>query len=215
MCLAVGAADATCGAGAAACPAGQTHYFVYFRPSPTAGLQYTGDICVDPARPPVSLAQVQAALAPLVSRDSLGVPEPGLVLQPSTTGVVNLPLLVHATPAGTLEKDFFDVAGFTVHVTATPTWTWTFGGEATLSTADAGRPYDVAHPAAETGPYPSGYYVSHVFGQPGSRTIGVQVTWRAAASIVGAPSPAIAPLVVDEQRVVTVREARPVLVGES
>ena len=92
--------------------------------------------------------------------------------QPRAGGIVNLPTLFAAGESGNLRTAPFDVLGFTVVVTASARWDWTF---------DRGVSETFTEPG---GGYPN-QAVSHTYAGPGERQVSVTTIWRAQFTVNG------------------------------
>lgn len=206
--------DALCLGAVQPCAGAGILYRAYFYDAPGAGRQARGTVCRGGPGGAVTLADLQAAL-PAFTQDSMGVPDPRFEVQPSDGALVNFPMIVHASSPGPVTKDFFAVLGaFTVRVTATPaSYDWSFSDGGRMTTTDGGRGYDGTS-AESPGPYPSGYYVSHVFSRTGTASASLAMGWTGTATIAGLPPFTLPALNIPAvTRGVQVREARSRLVA--
>lgn len=130
-----------------------------------------------------------AAIAPAVSpRDARAeilrrLPRTSLQLSPAARGVVNLPEIVSAGPAGQL---IFAVSIFGQPVTLRATgerYDWDFGDGTTLTADVPGRPYQPGTSCTITA---CAGYLSHPYRHPGSYPIRLTITWHGEFSVGGA-----------------------------
>jgi len=201
-CIANGAEDSSACMGAtdACADPDAIRYRVYFRPSGTAPWRLVDSVCLGPGERPASVADVGELVRERVVNL---LPSADPSFQPADGGIVNLPTIFSAGEPERVEIEPFDVLGFSVTVTATAQWEWTFDHGVT-------RTFDV----------PGGVYpddsVSHEYASTGDRAVSVTTSWTATFTVDGqgpfaVPGPAITktagPLTVP------VREARSQLVG--
>jgi len=92
--------------------------------------------------------------------------------QPRTGGLVNVPVVFAAGQAGTLAHPTFDLAGFSVSLDVSATWTWDF---------DDGRPQRFTKPG---GAYPD-LDVTHTYATSDDRTVRVTTTWTGTFTVDG------------------------------
>jgi hypothetical protein len=123
--------------------------------------------------------------------------------QPAQGGLVNLPTIFAAGEPESVRTEPFQVLGFTVVVTATAHWDWTF---------DQGVEQGFDKPG---GAYPNDD-VSYTYASAGARNVSLTTTWDATFTIDGGgpytvPAPAITKTVGPIP--VPVREAHSGLVG--
>ena len=201
-CIANGAGDnsACMGATDACADPDAIRYRVYFRPSATAPWQLVDSVCLGPGEPPASVADVGELVRERVV-NLLPIADPSF--QPADGGIVNLPTIFSAGEPDQAEIEPFDVLGFSVTVTATARWEWTFDEGVT-------RTFDVPG-----GAYPDDS-VSYEYASTGDRSVSVTTSWTAEFTVDGqgpfaVPGPAITKTA--GPVTVPVREARSQLVG--
>ncbi len=130
------------------------------------------------AEPVITLEMIEGEVRRLT--EQVAPPAPELGFAPAGTGIVNIPVLVWATPQQTIRRDFAPF-GIPVAVTLTPSWEWTFESGATTTTAHPGQPYrDNGVPVAR-----DAGYVTRAYRTPGSRSVTVTVHWAATWSLDG------------------------------
>jgi hypothetical protein len=200
MANAAGDSAACVGATIACAEADAIQYRVYFRPSATAAWQLIDSICLGPTERPASVADVGELVR---ERVVTLLPDAEPSFQPRDGGIVNLPTIFAAGEPGTIEPAPFDVLGFTVEVTATARWEWTFEPGTTQEFTVAG------------GAYPDDS-VSHTYARPGGRNVTVTTYWAAEFTVDGqgpfaVPGPEISKTA--GPIAVPVREASSQLVG--
>ena len=176
-----------------------------FRSRPgVTGRELLGPVCSTPgggaAAPVVTVEMIEAELRRLVQQ--VAPPTTELSFAPSAGGIVNLPLLVWASPEDVLTRDFTPF-GIPVSVTLAPSWEWTFERGATTRTTTPGQPYrdNGVNVADDPG------YVSHTYRTPGTRTVTVTVRWSATWSLDGGAARPLGDLVRSDSAAVSVREA--------
>ena len=178
----------------------EVFYRVYFRPSATAPWQLVDSVCLGPGERPASVADVRELVRERVVNL---LPSADPTFQPADGGIVNLPTIFSAGEPEQVEIEPFDVLGFSVTVTATAAWEWTFEDGVT-------RTFDV----------PGGVYpddsVSYEYASTGDRSVSVTTSWTAEFTVDGqgpfaVPGPAITKTA--GPVTVPVREARSQLVG--
>jgi hypothetical protein len=199
-CIANGPSDdAMCQAAATACTAPAVRYRVYLR-HPGDPWQLVDTVCLGPDQKPASVADVGQLVRERVVNL---LPDAAPSFQPADGGLVNLPTLFAAGQPRTFTTRSFDVLGFTVVVTATAHWDWTFEPGVTQG-------FDL----------PGGGYpdtdVSYTYAAPGTRGVVLTTSWDARFTVDGdgpfqVPGPQITKTVGPVQ--VPVREAHSVLVG--
>ena len=182
-----------------------------FRSRPgVTGRELLGPVCstpgADPAAPVVTVEMIEAELRRLVQQ--VAPPTTDLAFAPSAGGIVNLPLLVWATPERVITRDFAPF-GIPVSVTLAPSWEWTFEQGATARTSTPGQPYRDNGVSVTDDPA----YVAHSYRTPGTRTVTVTVRWSASWSLDGGAARALGDLVRSDSADVTVREAASRLVA--
>jgi hypothetical protein len=131
------------------------------------------------------------------------LPDAAPSFQPAQGGLVNLPTIFAAGEPESVTTEPFQVLGFTVVVTATAHWDWTF---------DRGVEQGFDKPG---GAYPNDD-VSYTYASAGDRDVSLTTTWDATFTIDGGgpypvPAPAITKTVGPIP--VPVREAHSALVG--
>jgi hypothetical protein len=128
-----------------------------------------GTVCLGPGERPTSVTDIGEAVRERVVNY---LPDAHPSFQPKAGGIVNLPTLFAAGEDSTLRTEPFDVLGFTVVVTATARWEWTFD-----------------HGVAERFAEPGGGYpdesVSHTYAAPGERQVSVTTYWKAQFTVNG------------------------------
>jgi hypothetical protein len=199
-CIANGPSDdAMCQGAATACTAPAVRYRVYLR-HPGEPWQLVDTICLGPDQKPASVADVGRLVRERVVNL---LPNAAPTFQPADGGLVNLPTLFAAGEPKTFTTRSFDVLGFTVVVTATAHWDWTFEPGVTQG-------FDV----------PGGGYpdtdVSYTYADPGTRGVVLTTSWDATFTVDGdgpfqVPGPQITKTAGPVP--VPVREAHSVLVG--
>jgi hypothetical protein len=180
--------------------ADEVYYRVYFRPSATAPWQLVDSVCLGPGERPASVADVGELVRERVVNL---LPSADPSFQPADGGIVNLPTIFAAGEPDRVEVEPFDVLGFSVTVTATAEWQWTF---------DEGvmRTFDVPG-----GAYPDDS-VSYEYATTGDRSVSVTTSWTAEFTVDGqGPFAVPGPPITKTAGPVTVpvREARSQLVG--
>jgi len=185
---------------------------VYSRQTaPVAQLRWTqvGRRCVV-TTPDIPLAAMTAAVAEHL-RKVVGITGP--VVQPGQVTLVAFPTIVSTPDPG--------ATGFAITeplpgaVAVTPGFGWTFTDpDGTTTTAGstgggagAGRLYDGTLPSTP------GYYLTHPFTHPGTATVAVTETWTGTVTVPGVGPVALDPLVLTRTAQLTVKENRPVLIG--
>jgi len=163
-------ADPTMCAGAAVGCAGaaDTRFHVYLRRG-NGPWVLQGTVCLGPGERPTSVTDIGEAVRARVVNY---LPDAHPSFQPKAGGIVNLPTLFAAGEAPTLRTVPFDVLGFTVVVTASARWDWTFDRGVNESFTEPG------------GGYPD-RSVSHTYAGPGAREVSVTTSWRAQFTVDG------------------------------
>jgi hypothetical protein len=128
-----------------------------------------GTVCLGPGERPTSVTDIGAAVRERVVNY---LPDAHPSFQPKAGGIVNLPTLFAAGENATLRTEPFDVLGFTVVVTATARWEWTF------------EPGDTEGFAEPGGGYPD-QSVSHTYAAPGERQVSLTTYWKARFTVNG------------------------------
>jgi len=188
---------------------------VYSRQTaPVVAVRWTqvGRRCVV-VTPDIPLAAVTAAVGEHL-RKVVGITGP--VVQPGQVTLVAFPTIVSTPDPG--------ATGFAIAeplpgaVAVIPAFGWTFtdpDGTTTTTTAattgtagsGAGRLYDGTLPSTP------GYYLTHPFTHPGTGSVTVTETWTGSVTVPGVGPVALDPLVLTRTAQLTVRENRPVLIG--
>lgn len=192
----------------AGCPGGQIDQTqLVFRTTPgNPARELVGTICPGapaqggPAAPVITIGMIEGEVRRFA--EQVTPPSTELGFAPAGTAIVNLPVLVWATPESTIQRDFAPF-GIPVSVTLVPSWEWTFEPGATTRTATPGQPYrDNGIPVADD---PA--YVRHAYRAPGQRQIGVTVRWSASWSLDGGAPRPLGDLTRTDTASVLVREA--------
>jgi len=179
---------------------------VYSRQTaPVAQLRWTqvGRRCVV-TTPDIPLAAVTAAVGEHL-RKVVGITGP--VVQPGQVTLVAFPTIVSTPDPGA--TGFAIAVPLPGAVAVTPSFGWTFtdpDGTTTTGTG-AGRLYDGTLPSTP------GYYLTHPFTHPGTATVAVTETWTGTVTVPGVGPVALDPLVLTRTAQLTVKENRPVLIG--
>jgi hypothetical protein len=168
--------------------------------------ELVGTICPGPpagpgaAAPVITLEMIEGEVRRLTQQ--VAPPAPELGFAPAGNAIVNLPVLVWATPQSRIRRDFAPF-GIPVTVTLAPSWEWTFEPGATSRTTHPGQPYrDNGVPVARD---PG--YVTHAYRTPGARDVTVTVRWAATWSLDGGAPRALGDLTRSDTVGVSVREA--------
>lgn len=143
-------------------------YRVYMRHG-TGPWVLVGTVCLGPGERPTSVADIGEAVRARVVNY---LPDAHPSFQPRAGGIVNLPTLFAAGESSTLRTAPFDVLGFTVVVTASARWEWTF---------DRG----VSEPFTEPGGGYPNQSVSYTYAGPGDRQVSVTTFWKAQFTVDG------------------------------
>jgi hypothetical protein len=169
-CLESGPADMGLCAGAivGCTETGDVRYRVYLRHG-TGPWVLRGTVCLGPGERPGSVADVGQAVRERVVNY---LPDAHPSFQPSAGGIVNLPTLFASGEPRKLTTEAFDVLGFSVVVTATARWEWTFDDGVTKRFDEPG------------GAYPD-QSVAHTYPDPGTRGVRVTTYWRATYTVDG------------------------------
>jgi len=183
---------------------------VYSRQTaPVAQLRWTqvGRRCVV-TTPDIPLAAVTAAVGEHL-RKVVGITGP--VVQPGQVTLVAFPTIVSTLDPGA--TGFAIAVPLPGAVAVTPAFGWTFTDpDGTTTTgagagAGAGRLYDGTLPSTP------GYYLTHLFTHPGIGSVRVTETWTGTVTVPGVGPVALDPLVLTRTAQLTVKENRPVLIG--
>jgi hypothetical protein len=168
-CIDSGPSEAACAGATVGCAnPGDLRYRVYLRRG-NGPWVLQGTVCLGPGERPTSVSDIGAAVRELVVNY---LPDAHPSFQPRAGGIVNLPTLFAAGESSTMRTEPFDVLGFTVVVTASAHWVWTFERGATENFAEPG------------GGYPD-QSVSHTYRRPGQRRVSVTTWWRAQFTVNG------------------------------
>jgi hypothetical protein len=143
-------------------------YRVYMRHG-TGPWVLVGTVCLGPGERPTSVADIGEAVRARVVNY---LPDAHPSFQPRAGGIVNLPTLFAAGESSTLRTAPFVVLGFTVVVTASARWEWTF---------DRG----VSEPFTEPGGGYPNQSVSYTYAGPGDRHVSVTTFWKAQFTVDG------------------------------
>jgi hypothetical protein len=160
--------DSMCLGATIGCPDPAVRFRVYLRHG-TGPWQMVGVVCLGPGQRPRSVADVGEAVRERVV--SL-LPDADPSFQPVSGGIVNLPTLFAAGEPESMTTQPFDVLGFTVVVTATARWEWSF---------DRGVTEGFDRPG---GAYPN-QDVAYTYEDTGSRQVSVTTYWKATFTIDG------------------------------
>jgi hypothetical protein len=164
-----GPVDGMCAGAMVGCANPQDlRYRVYLRHG-TGPWVLQGTVCLGPGERPTSVTDIGQAVRERVVNY---LPDAHPSFQPRAGGIVNLPTLFAAGESSTLRTEPFDVLGFTVVVTATARWDWTF---------DRG----VTEPFTEPGGGYPNQSVSHTYAGPGDRQVSVTTFWKAQFTVDG------------------------------
>src|ERR1044072_4019798 len=165
--------DFMCMNAAQACPPPGIFYTVYLRHG-TGPWETVDTICLGPGEGPVPAADVADKVREVVVTY---LPDAAPSFQPAQGGLVNLPTIFAAGEPEAVTTEPFQVLGFTVVVTATAHWDWTF---------DRGVQQGFDKPG---GAYPNDD-VSYTYASVGDRDVSLTTTWDATFTIDGGgPSP--------------------------
>lgn len=191
--------DAMCLNAATACPPPAILFRVYLRHG-TGPWQVVDSICLGPGEGPRSPNDVGDKVREVVLTY---LPDAAPSFQPAQGGLVNLPTIFAAGEPEHMTTDPFQVMGFTVVVSATAHWDWTFEPGATQGFDRPG------------GAYPNDD-VSYTYASAGERRVSLTTTWDATFTIDGAgpyPVPGAAITKTVGPMAVPVRESHSQLVG--
>lgn len=199
-CLSRGPSDnAACLNATQACADPAIQYRVYMRHLGEPWI-LIDTICLGPNQRPASVADVGEIVR---ERVETFLPDASPSFQPAEGGLVNLPTIFAAGEPDSITSEPFDVLGFTVVVTATARWAWTFDDGVTQNFEKPG------------GAYPNDD-VSFTYRDDGTRDVTVTTYWDASFTVDGdgpfqVPGPEIAKTAAPIS--VPVREAKAELVG--
>jgi hypothetical protein len=161
--------DALCAGATVGCPnPGDLRFRVYLRRGDGPWV-LQGTVCLGPTDRPTTVTDIGALVR---QRVVSYLPDAHPSFQPRAGGIVNLPTLFASGEDPDLRTPAFDVLGFTVVVTATARWDWTFepGLSQTFTTPGGGYPDQS---------------VSHTYPGPGERQVSVTTSWRAQFTVNG------------------------------
>jgi hypothetical protein len=188
-----------CAATVTLCPPPALRYDILRRRPGEAAFVFVGSTCIAPGTP-----LTVDDLTPRVRDHFLDLlPDQQPTFQPAAGALVNVPALFAAGQPRTIGRDTFDLAGFTVVLTADARWTWDFGDGSTQT-------YDLPG-----GPYPNDD-VAHTYVDSQDRSVVVTTTWEGEFLVDGlGPFPVTGPPVsqVSPPILVPVRGARSELVA--
>lgn len=190
---------AACGNATSCSEPGQMRMRVYRREPPSTDWVLIGTVCRGPSDP----GDVPD-ISQLVREEALKLfPTAAPSYQPVSGAIVNLPTLFASGQPKRYTSNSFDLSGFTIVVSATPRWEWTFEPGITKSFDQPG------------GAYPDDS-VAHTYRDTGDYAVHLTTSWTAEYTVNGegpfpVPGP---PITQDADLEVTVREARSVLVDE-
>lgn len=161
--------DALCAGATVGCPnPGDLRFRVYLRRGDGPWI-LQGTVCLGTNDRPTTVTDIGALVRERVVNY---LPDARPSFQPRAGGIVNLPTLFASGEPPTLRTQAFDVLGFTVVVTATARWEWTFEPGVTETFTKPG------------GGYPD-QSVSHTYPGPGQRQVSVTTSWRAQFTVNG------------------------------
>jgi hypothetical protein len=189
---------AACLGAVIACPAGSIRLAIFLRRPGEAAFQQVGSFCQRPGQP-----LTPGQLIPDV-RDRFieFLPPQSPSYQPATGTLVNLPTVFAAGQPAAIGQRQFDLAGFTIVITASATWLWQFG-DGTSGVFDT-----------PGGPYPD-MSVSHSYRAAGTPQVVLTTTWDGEFTVDGlGPFPIAGPPVTQSTPLqLTVREVHAQLVA--
>jgi hypothetical protein len=161
-----------------------------------------GHVCTGSLPTPITVAQLAEDVGEY-ERDHMPIPTANV--QPTGVAIVNLPVLVSATPLGPQTMQVQQpVPG---ELVATPTYTWTFddGGTAT----GPGTAYDGTDPRTDPA-----HYALHIYRAANEHaSVTLTVTWNATFSVAGQTFPIPQLVMPPITTTFSVREAHSVLVS--
>ncbi len=181
-----------------ACPAGSIRLAIFLRRPGEAAFQQVGSFCQRPGQP-----LTPGQLIPDVRDRFIELlPPQSPSYQPATGTLVNLPTVFAAGQPAAIGQKQFDLAGFTIVITASATWLWQFG-DGTSGVFDS-----------PGGPYPD-MSVSHSYRAAGTPQVVLTTTWDGEFTVDGlGPFPVAGPPVTQSTPLqLTVREAHAQLVA--
>lgn len=189
---------AACLGAVIACPAGSIRLAIFLRRPGEAAFQQVGSFCQRPGQP-----LTPGQLIPDVRDRFIELlPPQSPSYQPATGTLVNLPTVFAAGQPAAIGQKQFDLAGFTIVITASATWLWQFG-DGTSGVFDS-----------PGGPYPD-MSVSHSYRAAGTPQVVLTTTWDGEFTVDGlGPFPVAGPPVTQSTPLqLTVREAHAQLVA--
>ncbi len=130
------------------------------------------------------------------------VSQPDARVEPEVGALVNLPVIVHTTPAA--EVGFDVTQPFPGRLSAAPSYLWNFGEGEVLE--GPGTPYDGTSPTRNPG-----YYLAHTYTAPGAHEVELEMTWTATFTVAGFTIP-LEDIVFTDSAAVQVRSAHSELV---
>ncbi len=190
--------SAACLGAVIACPAGSIRLAIFLRRPGETTFQQVGSFCQSSGQP-----LTPAQLIPDVRDRFLELlPPQSPSYQPAAGTLVNLPTIFAAGQPATIGQKQFDLAGFSIGLTATASWLWQWGDGSSAVFDTPG------------GPYPD-QSVTHTYRAAGSRRVVVTTTWDGVFTVDGLGPFAVAGPPVEQSSAldVTVREARAQLVA--
>lgn len=155
--------------------------------------------CAGPGQRPLTEEEMGRIVADAVRQ---AAPKLGVSFQPPGGAITQLPTIFSTGQPKVLDRTD-NLAGFSVHFTAHPTWTWTWGDGKSTTTSDPG------------GVYPD-MSVTHTYRHPGTVRVSVSVAWQAEFSVNGGQtvSPDGATVTQNATVPIKIREARAELVAQ-
>jgi hypothetical protein len=189
---------AACLGAVIACPAGSIRLAIFLRRPGEATFQQVGSFCQSPGQP-----LTPGQLVPDVRDRFLELlPPQAPSYQPASGTLVNLPTVFASGQPTSIGPKQFDLAGFTIVISATAAWLWRFGDGAEGVFDSPG------------GPYPD-MSVSHSYRVAGPQQVIVTTTWDGEFTVDGlGPFPIAGPPVTQSAPLsVTVQEAHAQLVA--
>lgn len=149
-----------CRGGMQPCPRPTLRMLINRLKPPATAWELIGSGCFAPGAP-----RTVEEITPKVRDKFIDLlPKQHPTFQPKTGGLVNLPVIFAAGQAGDLDHPTFDLAGFSVTLDVTATWTWDF---------DDGKPEKFTKPG---GAYPN-EDVSHTYTTTDDRSVHLTTTW--------------------------------------
>ncbi len=152
--------DNGCAATVTLCPAPALRYDILRRLPGEVAFTFVGSTCIRPGAPLTVDAILPAVRDHFIDR----LPDAHPQFQPAAGALAQVPAIFAAGQPGTIGRDTFDLAGFTVVLTADATWTWDFGD---------GHSQTYDRPG---GAYPNDD-VTHTYTSSEDRTVVLTTTW--------------------------------------